>query len=199
MPSSPKGAPSQIDINRAETMLRMGLSDYAAMQKEANALAKELVHQQKGGIKSSGTDASKLTALVGSLRTAEKDIQDQLQVLRNAAQLDGEKVAHGFAQTQHNVSDLEVVLRKLQLDNKEERTLLDRVETVEGANVTSLLETQRQLMQLLLTLIVTLVVIGATALAVFKPEYMWIAKNIALLCLAVAAYYLIRYLVQKFL
>ena len=180
-------------------MLRMGLSDYAAMQKEANALAKELVSQQKGDIKSSGTGASKLAALVGSLRTADEDIQDQLRVLKKAAQRDDEQVAHSFAQTQRNVSDLEEVLRKLEIDNKEERTILDRVETAEGANVTSLLETQRQFMRLLLTLIVTLVVIGATALAVFKPEYVWIARNIALLCLAVAAYYLIRYLAQKFL
>jgi hypothetical protein len=198
MSSSQKDEPTLIDITRAETMLQMVLKDYAAMQKEADALAKELVSQQKGDAKTSSAKAVRLRTLVSSLRTADKDIEDQLRVLRKAAREDSANVAHAFAQTQENVSNLEAVLKKLHIDDVEEQTLRHRVETAEGAGATSLLETQSQYIRMLLTLAATLVVVGATALAVLKPEYMWLAQGIALLCLIVALYYLVRYLVRKF-
>jgi len=198
IPSS-KNKPSQIDLNRAETLLAMGLKDYTAMRKEADQLAKSLLVDKKGIIKHSGKDFQRLQTLVHSLQTADQDIQDQLEVFRNVAEQDSKKVSHSNERAKDNLSKLLHVVKKLEGNGTVQQDLVDDVETAQGAGITALMETQSQWTRMILLLMTTLVIIGATVIAVFKPEYMWVAKGISAICMLYALYELVVYLGHKFL
>lgn len=197
--SSSRNKPSQIDLNRAEALLAMGLKDYTAMRKEADQLAKSLLADKKGIIKHSGKDFQRLQTLVHSLQTADQDIQDQLEVFRRVAERDNKKVSHNNERVRDNLSKLLAVVKKLEGDGMVQQELVDDVETAQGAGITSLMETQSQWTRMVILLTTTLVIIGATLIAVFKPEYIWIAKGISAVCILYASYELIVYLGRKFL
>lgn len=197
--SSSSNRPSQIDLNRAETLLAMGLKDYTAMRKEADQLAKSLLANKKGVIKHSGEDFQRLQTLVNSLQTADQDIQDQLEVFRKVAERDTKKVSHSNERARHNLSKLLAVVKKLESDGMVQQGLVDDVETAQGAGITSLMETQSQWTRMVILLTTALVIVGATLIAVFKPEYIWIAKGVSAVCILYALYELIVYLGRKFL
>ena len=77
--------PTEMQVNKASSLLRMGLKDYESMRSEAETLAKKLIADRNNGRVDVNATSNKLQSLVASLRASEADIQRQLTVLREAA------------------------------------------------------------------------------------------------------------------
>ena len=145
--------PTEMQVNKASSLLRMGLKDYESMRSEAETLAKKLIADRNNGRVDVNATSDKLQSLVASLRASEADIQRQLTVLREAAVSFKKMRDSEFEATEKTIHDLEPILKKMEVKRKHEEDILRELETAEGATISSSYVTQMYYTKLILYII----------------------------------------------
>jgi hypothetical protein len=198
MTETPK-APTEMQINKAASLLRMGLKDYKSMREEAETLAKKLISDRKDGRVDVNATSDKLQKLVASLRASEADIQHQLTILQQSSVNSKQLRASDFKVSQESLGEIKEILSKMDDKNSEEEKLINELESAEGQTMSSSLNTQFQYTKLIFLIIWSAILIAITVIVYLKPTIYWLPQikiGIFLVLVVSTIWLLVKYLFQ---
>lgn len=198
MTETPK-APTDMQINKAASLLRMGLKDYKSMREEAVTLAKKLISNRKDGRVDVNATSDKLQKLVASLRASEADIQHQLTILQQSSVNSKQLRASDFKVSQESLGEIKEILSKMDDKNSEEEKLINELESAEGQTMSSSLNTQFQYTKLIFLIIWSAILIAITVIVYLKPTTYWLPQikiGIFLVLVVSTIWLLVKYLFQ---